>query len=636
MSDLQAVATFPGIAQIFSASMTFSAGVSPSFCLISLPPQQDFEIKPGTLTFTYGGTKIEFPDCIIDSSSLEVGPAGQIWTLRILDRRWKWAYGSTEDSDSFRTRFNIRLANGEILEGAKELQKDTRYSPRRIAKILYSAMGEKKPTEDQIKALPDSEPWPELEFVDANPARALADLCDSLGCRVVLKLDNKVWICKVGEGANLPDGGLAMNVGFGLKLNLRPDEIRVVGSPITYQAKFVLEPVGKDADGIIKPIDKLSYKPDFFIEDILGPLPSSLGGEWVDVDPVTMNGVTKCYKKADADKGVPVDLVEEDTLPSDGDAAGEDDPAAIELLSLYAHCRELAQQYVWRWYRIKGFAESGTFKTNKFGLKIHDAAQLLFSDTLIDLTVDADGNKQNVPAFCEGTFYRDLFENTLPFTLYRGSFSIINVAGGRSNNAQAIVAFGEPVYKIDDDGRTIPAEMYVTCSFQVRDNIVSAGFNRARFSRKMPGKKLDTGAMILRHDDLIETHKLRYIGKTALDIITNTDTIKKQADHYLDAMQKRFTPEPSTDVQYAGILGKSQLDLDGAIQQITYTLGNGQAAITRASRNAEHSDFTPSFYERRRREKLDLFTAAGGGERVLAWIAGAGADALRKLGMGSR
>ena len=63
---------------------------------------------------------------------------------------------------------------------------------------------------------------PRVDWVSANPARALATLCDALGCRVVLDLDDAVSIRRVGVGAELPDLGIQRTESFGIDPFLEP------------------------------------------------------------------------------------------------------------------------------------------------------------------------------------------------------------------------------------------------------------------------------------------------------------------------------------------------------------------------------------------------------------------------------
>ena len=168
-------------------------------------------------------------------------------SVRILDRRWKWQYGEISG------RYNIREKEEEYL-----IDPDTEKKPRQLATLLLAAMGEVGYSVDELP----NDNRPQKHWVSANPANELYQLCDSLGCRVVLGLDNRVRLRRVGSGASLPVLGIEISDSVGIDAQARPDSIKVVCGPTRYQARFFLEAVGKDVDGRIKFLDDLSYRPD--------------------------------------------------------------------------------------------------------------------------------------------------------------------------------------------------------------------------------------------------------------------------------------------------------------------------------------------------------------------------------------
>ena len=74
--------------------------------------------------------------------------------------------------------------------------------------------------------------------------------------------------------------------------------------------------------------------------------------------------------------------------------------------------------------------------------------------------------------------------------------------------------------------------------------------------------------------------------------------LKRQAGYYLDAAEREYNQEYPQSVTYAGL---QQLELDGAIQQVTYQCGP-RGFTTAASRNTEDLDRTPSYKEKRQME----------------------------------
>ena len=352
MSDLQATIAFPGIplAAIRSGSFTLGHGVTPSSCTIRVVPNQSIAADVGDLEIHFGRTTLKFADCKLDRGRAEVTSRGTTLSIRILDRRWKWETGTISG------RYNLRGEDGELDE------KRPRKSPQQLAKLLLEEMGESRA---DVSALPDG-PRPEINWDLANPARELAELCESLGCRVVLGSDDKVSIRKLGEGRRLPAGGTVMNVATGIENTVLPDELKLLGGALLFQSRFLLEPVGEDKDGEIKPIDKLSYRPDG------GWTGSAIEAKDVDFE---RDGVTMST-------------------------------------------RQLAGATVWRMYRVKEQATGG-LNLPGFKTKVKSLDQYELNDHLAETSKDPDGIKRYKPAQVDGVYFADTARaggNTAPGT----------------------------------------------------------------------------------------------------------------------------------------------------------------------------------------------------------------------------
>ena len=108
MADPQGLFRFPGIDDFETADYTLSHGISPGVCTVVMPVQTGFQAQGGTMRFTFGSVSLEFRDCKIDRASFRMGADGKTWTLAILDRRWKWAWGEISGV------YNTRFANGDV------------------------------------------------------------------------------------------------------------------------------------------------------------------------------------------------------------------------------------------------------------------------------------------------------------------------------------------------------------------------------------------------------------------------------------------------------------------------------------------------------------------------------------------
>lgn len=530
---MQGLASFPGLPDISAASITFSTGITPSVATVQLPPIAGLRAQAGDLIFSFSGDEVRFKDCVIDQPSLRIAEGGQLWTLRILDRRWKWQFGKIEG------RYNVRKASGEI-------EKDTEKTPQELAKLLLEAMNE---AGFRVNRMPN-EARPFKVWRSANPAQELANLCDELNCRPVLGLDDKVEIWPLNQGRKLPENGLEMNAGFGLDTKQIPDSIEVNCGETKIQSKLTLEAVGIETDGKIKKVGDLSYKPD---------------DGWANQSPYHFAGVNAEYQQ-------------------DGKQL---------------KARDLALQSVWRMYRVKEQASGGlAIPGSKEQIKSVD--QYFPLDNVLNETEKGDDNvERDKPAFVEGVFdsgdpgpvEEDANLNTAAGTIYPGDFSI--------DTERGLVLFSEPVFKLNADSAHADAELYLTTSYGVIDPDTR---NRNRFNvEKKLGGKNDTGPMILNHPEIQLKVIVRYDANNNVNqVLTNRRKVEQEAEHYLDAAEKALRPEPSTDIQYAGIVPISP---DGAIQQVSFKVGRGPA-VTRASRNIEFDLNVPSYKERRRREKV--------------------------------
>ena len=164
-------AFFPGLTNyIKTVTMPMIHGIAPGVGSITAVPFAGFANTVGDLVLTYDSTTIRFRDCSIVNPSLKGGAnSPRMWSLSVLDRRWKWKFGEVSG------RYNS-------LRPDNDLDERTEKTPRELATLLLDAMGEEN---YDISALPDTA-RPHVNWYFANPALELQNLCDSLGCRVIL------------------------------------------------------------------------------------------------------------------------------------------------------------------------------------------------------------------------------------------------------------------------------------------------------------------------------------------------------------------------------------------------------------------------------------------------------------------
>jgi hypothetical protein len=540
MTAPQGLAYFAGIQSLLSASMTLTHGISPSVATLTIPPQPGRLLKGGPLIFSYGRDRITLPDCTIDSIHISVDSSGRtVWNLSILDRRWKWKFAGRV-SGYYNVRRGDRLVAG------------TEKSPRELAAICLRAMGE---TRYDVSRLPD-DPRPEVEWDYDLPAEALARLCDSLGCRVILRLSNAVSIERVGVGRQLPLTLDTLSRSVEVDPPERPDELRFVAGRTRFQADFELEPMGREIDGTVKPLIKTSFTP-------------VSGGRrtWLYADPPNFNNVygTKPSERAK---------------------------------------RELAKANAFRLYRIKT-----PFKLPYVKGSIPDLDRILPVETVQVEMMDVDGRPEPRPAWVYGRWYAGVesggdVESTVdgnlpnkPRGLYTRPFRILQQTG--------LLEFQEPIYRQvlqtkPVEGRLVyPADIRLRVAVSLRNN-ENRGWLREEVRRKLPGPKSGTEPRYIRRDDVCHNIYYDHVKRRTTG---NIREVKDQAKYYLDATEREYQLSMPQSVSLAGL---KPISPDGAIQQVTWTISEEGFATTQIARNKEEALVAPSYKEKRFIERLKV------------------------------
>lgn len=576
---LTGLMSFPGINQIISGTYSLVHGVSPGVAEITIVPQLNFIGAGGDLVISFLDTTIVLPDTILDKHSFQRRLTGLIWRLRILDRRWKW-------------RFPTISATYNLRDEGNNLNKDSEKTPRELATILLKKMGE---ANFKVDKLPNDS-RPRVEWDVTNAANALATLCDSLGCRVVMHIDSSIEIEVVGVGKELPVGGfsIADNTGT-IDPPERPGKLKVVGAITRFQTDFNLFPVGLDTDGKIKPIEELSYAPPVRI------VGNNIVVGWPGNDPF---------------------------YPFDED---------FETTEV----AELAKLSVFRWYRIiidnhkfeifdqnkaTGVAnlKLATIDAGKFGGGFNSGpwpTELERLDQILPIeNVQVDTKKEgevDVPRLAEiwgvwtdnqlGTLTNvsnDLlsYEQTkadFPDAFYSRNFTI--------DTKKGIIKFGEPLFSFLTDPETgdrvtVSARLALRVAVKFRDATTRA-FVRYELERKI-GQDV-TKALVIRREEIRLGRKMFFNQMETLKQFAFTSDNQvdadKEANHYLDAKQKELAEiSRPQEVGYNGII---PIEVDGAIQQVTWNVGPS-GATTRASRNNEQENVITPYKVRRNAERL--------------------------------
>jgi hypothetical protein len=565
------MATWPGVLSCISCTYTCTHGVSAgvaTFVMAAQPPGLAPVSPYGDLTITDGTRSVTLVDCKVDK--LESDKAGKVWQVYILDRRWKWAFKQISGT------YNVR-------DDAGELDPYYRRSALDLAVLCLRAMGEADTA--ALDGLPTDQ-FPPVNWVAENPASALEAIAGQYGSRVVYQPNqNRVLVALIGVGADLPAGAMAKQ-SPSIDFPETPDSILLVGAPIEYEALLPLEPVMIDADGVIRTLNNISYKPD---------------KGWNYTPP-----------------GLPWGLKKLKPDPKYEEITQDELDKKIEGLFLESYLK---------YYRVKlvtiegpagggspdagaGGVEDGNLTIPRYGI-VKNRRELILSDHRASTIVNWDGVLIQAPAEVRGRFVRwkqkklaaqDAFANSLWTEKTDTPFSV--------DAAQGLVKFADPMQIVrpvlgekNDRCLTYPAELVLRCAVQIR---APRSGDVVRYIRELDmGLRNGTGPEVVKRPEVA----LKIIGKympkapqegpywTLVQSDDNTATVIPLANLFLLRAAQRYQPAPSENRDYPLV---AVVDPDGAIQQVTWRVGGGSPPLTSVSRNAEHAYWMPSYEELRR------------------------------------
>lgn len=546
----QGLATFPGIAQIHAARVTMRPGVSPGVIRLRIAPQATLPSEIGPLTLSFGDVRIRLAECRVNAASLERAGTGRVVALELVDRRWKWRYGHISGS------YNVPQADGTLLRpsSATAEQAGMEQSPRQLAARLLTALGER---DFDVSGLPE-DARPRIAWRHLPPAEALADLCERFGCQVTLTLDGHVAIRPPGVASALPSGPLMEQTGAVVPPDY-PDEIIVQGGASRYQADLQLEAVGLDADGAIRPIDALTYRPPY---------------GWSRVDLPWMMAVA--------------------------------DPQH----------RALARRSLFRWYRVRVPQPAPGF-----GLLERLDQFTPLGTTLLE-TIEHEQPPRAQSALLFGVWcdeqdaeLRNVASSLSPVAGL--SDPSIVCRPWRLDAGRALVKLSAPLFAIDQEAspgapRIAPAELRLRTSYQIRDQHTG---QPAAYQRRRSGEspRLGAGPLAIIRPELTLRHIPQYDASYGVQSLqTNRPQLDQQADRALDTAWRRYRPAIRDGARYAGLLA---IDLDGAVQSVTWQI-DPQGATTRVAlhHEPEEPSINPSADRRRAEQVRALWRQATAGQ----------------------
>lgn len=558
INQFYANVTFPGIQRVVDFQGTLSHGITPSVFRLTIVPQAAVINQNGNLTITWTNLTtgsvdtLTFTDCIIDTSSMEYDASGALIVLSVLDRRWRWRFGKIAG------RYNLRDANGNLLKAAPPVVRpgdDTERTPQQLATLCLQAMGE---TGYDVSAMPN-ETRPRAEWEWSNPSHQLADLCDDLHCRVVLKMDGTVKICRVGIGSDFP-AGPGMSISTEINPPERPGKITVICGRTRFQSDFLLEPVGLDVDRKIRPIDKLSYKP---------------AGGWFlaeDVEHFYAN----------------------------------DQPEA-----------ELAKKSVFRWYQIGQAAASGLIQLPVFSSALNNI--WCISDiqdeqnTLVTEFIEA-GETVGVVRPRQPIVYGTWWRETDDDAANTNTGKPVGLSGLKDkqivdrfwsyDHKRKIIKFSHSIYRMTANSEAAAPYLYYRCAYYACDPETRAWHHHMK-SRDMRSTWGTTSQdeLVVHQDHLVATYTANYTAGVLMQNNTptwenNTSVINIMCDKYIDDIVSEIENRESGARTYAGLM-LNGFDLDGAITQVSWQITTS-GSTTKILKNTDPGSKTTIGYDERR------------------------------------
>lgn len=487
--------------KIISGSYVLSHGITPSIITVEVIPGTGMLSPLNDITFSDGARQAIFRDCRLANVSLSSNPQyGTVWRVTLHDHRWRWQYG---------------YVTGETAA----------LSAYEIAEFLFVQMGEHN---FDISALPQNE-GPTVEYDFTNPAEALAELTDRYGLLICYDPEtHRIALWPKGSGSPLPSGWPYDAFDHTIGAADVPSEIVGVCEYTEHEVDLELEPVGLDADGTVKHIDALSYRPS---------------GGW---------GADFFYF---------------------GHVSGVDN-------------QKLAQQSVFRWYRVKGNQAVYGWKSV---VSLSELRPISGKRVKTETQYATDGSSEVVrkPAFVHGIFdlSKGVFENSATLTKHPDNFQL--------DEASGIVKFSRPVFATS-------ASVPVAATLYLRATVFSPRYTRSRALGGVYGS-LPVPCGGIAHQ-IVAVNLVD--GEAATD---NQGTVDSLVDAILDKHAARYSAVQAGQAHYIGIWPAK---LDGRIQQVSWDVGSG-GAFTGVSENTEHDLRAPEATERRRIEKQRSPVAGG-------------------------
>jgi len=608
MAAPKGIWSFPGIpaGSIIHGSMVEQHGITPGAASLYCTPFAGTPKTTGNLQLTYGTKKMLWKNCLLDSIHEELNDSGErIWVATILDRRWMWGHGDAKYG-TISGWYNQRLQPDDpgFIPG-------TQRSPAQLVQLCLQALGETRWNTNALPNTPDTNPPVEWDYTPA--AEAMQAILDLYGCRIFIDWNDTPMVVRLGVGRKLQGGESIVTAASATADPVeRPPQIIIACAPTRFQVDLELEAVMEEPDGS-------------FVGLPFSKLMPALKNGWSDVDPID----------------------------------------AEAMISIFPNLqyRKLVIKHLWKTYQVKVPINLPIAQWVGQGVVIRSLQRILpLLDTQLDrMPYTGPGTGKYFPQVVYGIFSdeHEINNNVVnvidpsiiwdPATLtssdlggyYHKSFTV--------DRERGLVQFSDHVYRvgtkqiqvIEDEAlpppsiitrRTIhkvdaifrdEAYLYLRTAIHLRD-FVNNSIMRYERARNLPAPTLPVAPRYDKKDDLGANVIVRYAKPgpqlhnrpqgqppplnapppaqlKIASVVTNKQQVDANADRYLDAIQLEYRVLDPETRRYAGLF---PIQLDGAIQQVTYWVDEEGFTRTQASYNCEAHEFAPPYREKRKLEQV--------------------------------
>ena len=495
---------FPGVASAQELLATRTVGTRPDVAILWAQPQPGSPDCSGTatLSFSFNGVTMNWFNALCDKGTLTMSIHGHRQMFEIRDRRWRWSKAYVTAA------CNIREDDGSI-DAATQL------TLQQIAANIFYIMGEPTADVSRVSAVD----YPEVMFDHDVASDAIDELLTTRGYVIALQADDSVAVYRRGQGATLPANGDVVNVGVTVNPPEIPLYLTALGKRTLVQSKLKFQPVGLEKNGQVVPVNSLSYMP---------------AGGWAGTD------------------------FENFAWTND------------------ATIQALCKKCIGKWYQVVSQAD-GTFNLNNGAtnycpgqITVTSAEQYLpLRGKLLGGQADQFGQIKGSDYFVEGTIYGGvLFANPDP------GFNTPNFTRFDEELHPASLTEETGILKFDTlalkkssglgGGTFTFADIYVTCSYSVNDNI-SFVKDRFTYSQNLGGFGIDLYKM----DELERQIIFAYAANSATvnGVTDNNSTLQTQADITLTQIANKYQTTTGNVLLYRGIYA---FNTDGVNLQIRW------------------------------------------------------------------